>query len=147
MYDAIHGPLKKILVEGANAALLDIDFGTDIPEKYFCMYITVTHTALSKGLCVLSRNLSICNIIQLHRWWCVHWPWYSSSEYWRCVWGIKSVHHQSWHWGLSNRTTQCKSSCLHHLKAKYTLTKNTSTMANTKVNLPCLTASTVYQPL
>lgn len=32
MYDAIHGPLKKILVEGANAALLDIDFGTDIPE-------------------------------------------------------------------------------------------------------------------
>ncbi|KAM9465723.1 adenylosuccinate synthetase isozyme 1 [Clarias gariepinus] len=28
MYDAIHGPQKKILVEGANAALLDIDFGT-----------------------------------------------------------------------------------------------------------------------
>uniref|UniRef100_A0A8C8H2R3 Adenylosuccinate synthetase n=1 Tax=Oncorhynchus tshawytscha TaxID=74940 RepID=A0A8C8H2R3_ONCTS len=28
MYDAINGPPKKILVEGANAALLDIDFGT-----------------------------------------------------------------------------------------------------------------------
>lgn len=28
MYEAIHGPPKKILVEGANAALLDIDFGT-----------------------------------------------------------------------------------------------------------------------
>ncbi|KAI7805032.1 adenylosuccinate synthetase isozyme 1 [Triplophysa rosa] len=28
MYDAIHGVPKKILVEGANAALLDIDFGT-----------------------------------------------------------------------------------------------------------------------
>ncbi|XP_078262600.1 adenylosuccinate synthetase isozyme 1 [Rhinoraja longicauda] len=28
MYEAIHGPAKKILVEGANAALLDIDFGT-----------------------------------------------------------------------------------------------------------------------
>uniref|UniRef100_A0A8C1I7A3 Adenylosuccinate synthetase n=1 Tax=Cyprinus carpio TaxID=7962 RepID=A0A8C1I7A3_CYPCA len=28
MYDAIHGSPKKILVEGANAALLDIDFGT-----------------------------------------------------------------------------------------------------------------------
>lgn len=27
MYDALHGPSKKILVEGANAALLDIDFG------------------------------------------------------------------------------------------------------------------------
>uniref|UniRef100_A0A8D0GMS0 Adenylosuccinate synthetase n=1 Tax=Sphenodon punctatus TaxID=8508 RepID=A0A8D0GMS0_SPHPU len=28
MYQALHGPPKKILVEGANAALLDIDFGT-----------------------------------------------------------------------------------------------------------------------
>ncbi|GCC36607.1 hypothetical protein chiPu_0015102, partial [Chiloscyllium punctatum] len=28
MYEALHGPKKKILVEGANAALLDIDFGT-----------------------------------------------------------------------------------------------------------------------
>lgn len=27
MYQALHGPPKKILVEGANAALLDIDFG------------------------------------------------------------------------------------------------------------------------
>lgn len=27
MHDALHGPPKKILVEGANAALLDIDFG------------------------------------------------------------------------------------------------------------------------
>lgn len=29
MYEALHGPPKKILVEGANAALLDIDFGRD----------------------------------------------------------------------------------------------------------------------
>ncbi|XP_043931590.1 adenylosuccinate synthetase isozyme 2-like [Protopterus annectens] len=28
MYKALNGPTKKILVEGANAALLDIDFGT-----------------------------------------------------------------------------------------------------------------------
>ncbi|KAM8952928.1 adenylosuccinate synthetase isozyme 2 [Pelodytes ibericus] len=28
IYEALHGPAKKILVEGANAALLDIDFGT-----------------------------------------------------------------------------------------------------------------------
>ncbi|KAI5606865.1 adenylosuccinate synthetase isozyme 2, partial [Silurus asotus] len=28
MYEALHGTSKKILVEGANAALLDIDFGT-----------------------------------------------------------------------------------------------------------------------
>lgn len=35
MYEALHGPPKKILVEGANAALLDIDFG-----QYFtvCVY-------------------------------------------------------------------------------------------------------------
>lgn len=30
MYEALHGPLKKILVEGANAALLDIDFGNAV---------------------------------------------------------------------------------------------------------------------
>lgn len=33
MYEALHGPPKKILVEGANAALLDIDFGTIKSEK------------------------------------------------------------------------------------------------------------------
>lgn len=27
LYEALHGPPKKIVVEGANAALLDIDFG------------------------------------------------------------------------------------------------------------------------
>uniref|UniRef100_A0A8D1X5R4 Adenylosuccinate synthetase n=1 Tax=Sus scrofa TaxID=9823 RepID=A0A8D1X5R4_PIG len=36
LYEALHGPPKKILVEGANAALLDIDFGNyscqPIPE-------------------------------------------------------------------------------------------------------------------
>lgn len=41
MYEALHGPPKKILVEGANAALLDIDFGTSQPEPHgpclFCL--------------------------------------------------------------------------------------------------------------
>jgi hypothetical protein len=32
MYEALHGPPKKILVEGANAALLDIDFGMSSVE-------------------------------------------------------------------------------------------------------------------
>lgn len=36
MYDAIHGPPKKILVEGANAALLDIDFGEEL-FLYVCV--------------------------------------------------------------------------------------------------------------
>uniref|UniRef100_A0A8D1X486 Adenylosuccinate synthetase isozyme 2 n=1 Tax=Sus scrofa TaxID=9823 RepID=A0A8D1X486_PIG len=30
LYEALHGPPKKILVEGANAALLDIDFGNSV---------------------------------------------------------------------------------------------------------------------
>lgn len=37
MYEALHGPPKKILVEGANAALLDIDFGQFISVSIvFC---------------------------------------------------------------------------------------------------------------
>lgn len=28
MYEALHGSPKSVLVEGANAALLDIDFGS-----------------------------------------------------------------------------------------------------------------------
>lgn len=32
MYEALHGSPKKILVEGANAALLDIDFGQCVSE-------------------------------------------------------------------------------------------------------------------
>lgn len=35
MYGALHGPPKNILVEGANAALLDIDFG-EYPPFSLC---------------------------------------------------------------------------------------------------------------
>lgn len=34
MYEALHGAPKKILVEGANAALLDIDFGNLMKHIY-----------------------------------------------------------------------------------------------------------------
>lgn len=34
MYEALHGPPKKILVEGANAALLDIDFGESSSRQF-----------------------------------------------------------------------------------------------------------------
>lgn len=34
MYQALHGLPKKILVEGANAALLDIDFGKQSPPPH-----------------------------------------------------------------------------------------------------------------
>lgn len=37
MYEALHGPSKKILVEGANAALLDIDFGMSVCTMYGCL--------------------------------------------------------------------------------------------------------------
>lgn len=38
MYEALHGPPKNILVEGANAALLDIDFGTVSGCKAPCVH-------------------------------------------------------------------------------------------------------------
>lgn len=37
MYGALHGPPKNILVEGANAALLDIDFG-EYPPRLLCKW-------------------------------------------------------------------------------------------------------------
>lgn len=52
MYEALHGAPKKILVEGANAALLDIDFGRVGGDKIwfyldcaflgrFCVILTI----------------------------------------------------------------------------------------------------------
>lgn len=49
MYEALHGPPKTILVEGANAALLDIDFGQyNNPCVFMCEY------ACSMWLCIFS---------------------------------------------------------------------------------------------
>lgn len=45
MYEALHGPPKKILVEGANAALLDIDFGQCM-SVCECSCTAVKHTIL-----------------------------------------------------------------------------------------------------
>lgn len=42
MYEALHGQPKKILVEGANAALLDIDFGESHRQKVL-LYPVATH--------------------------------------------------------------------------------------------------------
>lgn len=38
MHKALNGPSKKILVEGANAALLDIDFGKDFVAFKFLLH-------------------------------------------------------------------------------------------------------------
>lgn len=57
MYEALHGSPKKILVEGANAALLDIDFGQ-------CWSECVRQTRLLALLChkvLLSLSFSVYN--------------------------------------------------------------------------------------
>ncbi|XP_010834205.1 PREDICTED: adenylosuccinate synthetase isozyme 1-like [Bison bison bison] len=73
MYEALHGPPKKILVEGANAALLDIDFGTSQPEPHgpclFCLprrqlwWVRLPYQA---ALCARETVLlpSFCNLSQ-----------------------------------------------------------------------------------
>lgn len=55
---------KKIIVEGANATMLDIDFGTH----------TSILTALSSQISLSSnRYISICHILQLHSGWSLYW--------------------------------------------------------------------------
>lgn len=55
MYEALHGPPKKILVEGANAALLDIDFGRYNPSE---MQVVV-HLLLLYILYTFNMNCSV----------------------------------------------------------------------------------------
>lgn len=51
MYEALHGPPKKILVEGANAALLDIDFGRYFVLKNMVYYVLATVLAVCNYVC------------------------------------------------------------------------------------------------
>ncbi|GAB1285771.1 Adenylosuccinate synthetase isozyme 2 [Apodemus speciosus] len=48
LYEALHGPPKKILVEGANAALLDIDF--DFSERRTYPFVTSSNCTVG-GVC------------------------------------------------------------------------------------------------
>lgn len=57
---------KKIIVEGANATMLDIDFGTHT-SILAALSSQNTHTFCS------TRYLSICHIIQLHSGWSLYW--------------------------------------------------------------------------
>lgn len=46
LYEALHGSPKKILVEGANAALLDIDFGKLSNDTNDLLYLICTLMSL-----------------------------------------------------------------------------------------------------
>lgn len=59
MYEALHGPPKKILVEGANAALLDIDFG-----QYFTV-CTCEHACALQISAILLLTCLVLHIFQL----------------------------------------------------------------------------------
>lgn len=94
MYEALHGPPKKILVEGANAALLDIDFGRSHSNSFVVLLLFFFHFTLDMGdekgrnhCCCniqncLSRNISFCDIIKLHRGRSMHRSRHPSDEYW-----------------------------------------------------------------
>jgi len=58
---------KKILVEGANAAMLDIDW-----------------------------YLSICNFIELYNWWCLYWFRFTTKSNRQCLRCFKSLYNKSW---------------------------------------------------
>ena len=93
----------KVLVEGANAAMLDIDFGGSTS------FIDASSWILTTGLslCPLPwghnfRYLSICDIVNLHSWRSVHGTGYPSEEHWFCPWSVQSLHYQSWRRGFAN---------------------------------------------
>lgn len=76
MYEALHGPPKKILVEGANAALLDIDFGQYIAaydvracmcrafkDAWFLNFMVLYFFCLRANLCSEKKCLSRCQAL------------------------------------------------------------------------------------
>lgn len=92
---------KRVVVEGANAAMLDIDFGkgsmheqvhwgeyTMPPPLCWCLDLPHGHrwglvpevAAHKRPLPLLTacsnlcRDLPLRHLIQLHCWRCVHWP-------------------------------------------------------------------------
>ncbi|XP_069415817.1 adenylosuccinate synthetase isozyme 1 isoform X2 [Ovis canadensis] len=85
MYEALHGPPKKILVEGANAALLDLDFGAS-PAR--------------------APDLPLRDVLQLHGRRCVHWPGHPAPEHRRGLRRGQGLHHTRGHRRLPHRADQ-----------------------------------------
>lgn len=109
MYEALHGTPKNILVEGANAALLDIDFGT-VEHSEWRQVAGAIESQWHEIL--FSRHISIRDILKLHCGRGLHWSGNPSSEYRWCVRGIKGLYDQSGNRGLPYRTTERKLSYL-----------------------------------
>lgn len=129
MYEALHGTPKKILVEGANAALLDIDFGRS-PAWLISMKppFLPAGTRLATALCqaraqgqhglqggqaapdwLSCRDLPLCDVLQLHGGRRVHGPGHSPTEHRRGLRRGEGLHHTRGHWGVPHRADQCES--------------------------------------
>lgn len=129
MYEALHGTPKKILVEGANAALLDIDFGRS-PAWLISMKPPFLLAGDQAGHCPLPsqspgpawsagwraapdrlscRDLPLCDVLQLHCGRRVHGPGHSPTEHRRGLRRGEGLHHTRGHWGVPHRADQCES--------------------------------------
>lgn len=103
MHKALTGPSKKILVEGANAALLDIDFGEHcwvcgINYEDGWMFFLLGLTDIS-----LLRHISFRDVFQLHCGRSVHWPRRASIICWPSIRCCQSIHHPGGRWCFPNR--------------------------------------------
>ena len=87
---------KRILVEGANATMLDIDFGEiHLNED--------RHRTLR-----LSRHLSVCDLVELQCRWRLYGSRSCTEIHWRHLWCCESVHDARRRWCLSNWTEECR---------------------------------------
>lgn len=103
MHKALTGPSKKILVEGANAALLDIDFG----ESGSCMDARPLsqHSLLLPEVSV-HRDVPLCDVFQLHRGRSVHRTRCSPVTRRQSVRRREGVHHSGRRWRLPHGAGQ-----------------------------------------
>jgi hypothetical protein len=88
---------KTVLVEGANAAMLDIDFGNSKFTFFFFL-----DTCNLKVL--FPRNLSLCYLIKLQCRRCLHGAWSTSVTYWRCIRCSESLHNTRRRWSFPHGT-------------------------------------------
>ena len=86
---------KRILVEGANATMLDIDFGT-------------LSSSLLTHRTDLFRNVPVRDIVELQHWRRLHRPWTGAEIHRRDLRSCESVYDTCWRWGVSNGAEERK---------------------------------------